>query len=54
MIYEGAIDSIASADKADIEKATNYVQISLDEALAGKSVDKAQTKPYGCSVKYKK
>ena len=54
LIYEGAIDSIASADKADIEKATNYVQTSLDEALAGKPVDKAQTKPYGCSVKYKK
>ena len=54
LIYEGAIDSIASADKADIEKATNYVQTSLDEALVGKPVDKAQTKPYGCSVKYKK
>ena len=54
LIYEGAIDSIASADKADIGKATNYVQTSLDEALSGKPVDKAQTKPYGCSVKYKK
>ena len=54
LIYEGAIDSIPSADKADIEKATNYVQTSLDEALAGKPVDKAQTKPYGCSVKYQK
>ena len=54
LIYEGAIDSIASADKEDISKATNYVQTSLDEALAGKPVDKAQTKPYGCSVKYKK
>ena len=54
LIYEGAIDSIASADKTDIEKATNYVQTSLDEALSGKPVDRAQTKPYGCSVKYKK
>ena len=54
LIYEGAIDSIASADQADIQKATNYVQTSLDEALAGKPVDKPQTKPYGCSVKYKK
>ena len=53
LIYEGAIDSIPSADKADVGKATNYVQTSLDEALAGKPVDKAQTKPYGCSVKYK-
>ncbi len=54
VVYEGAIDSIASADAGDIAKATNYVQASLDEALAGKPVEKAQTKPYGCSVKYKK
>ena len=54
LIYEGAIDSVPSADQADIGKATNYVRTSLDEALAGKPVDKAQTKPYGCSVKYKK
>ncbi len=54
LVYEGAIDSIASADPADIAKATNYVQTSLDDALAGKPVEKTQTKPYGCSVKYKK
>jgi peroxiredoxin len=54
LIYEGAIDSIASADKADLAKATNYVQASLDDALAGKPIEKAETKPYGCSVKYKK
>ena len=54
LIYQGAIDSISSADKGDVEKATNYVRVSLDEAMAGKPVAKAQTKPYGCSVKYKK
>ena len=53
IVYEGAIDSIASADKEDIAKATNYVQTGLDEALAGKPVSKAMSKPYGCSVKYK-
>jgi len=30
------------------------VKVALDESLAGKSVSTAQTKPYGCSVKYKK
>ena len=53
LIYSGAIDSIASADKADLAKATNYVRAALDEALAGKAVTHTQSKPYGCSVKYK-
>ena len=53
IVYEGAIDSIASADKSDITKATNYVQTGLDEVLAGKPISKPMSKPYGCSVKYK-
>ena len=53
LIYSGAIDSIPSADKADLAKATNYVGEALDEALAGKPVAHAKSKPYGCSVKYK-
>ena len=53
VVYEGAIDSIASADKDDIGKATNYVATGLDDALAGKPLAKSMSKPYGCSVKYK-
>ncbi|MDP3920250.1 MAG: thioredoxin family protein [Candidatus Omnitrophota bacterium] len=53
LIYQGAIDSIASADKADIAEATNYVQTSLDLAMAGRPVPVGATKSYGCSVKYK-
>ena len=45
IVYEGAIDSIASADKADLAKATNYVQAGLDEALDGKPVEKTMSKP---------
>ena len=52
VIYEGAIDSIASANPSDIPKATNYVKASLDEAMAGKPVTTATSKPYGCGVKY--
>ncbi|CAN5515279.1 thioredoxin family protein [soil metagenome] len=52
LIYEGAIDSKASTDPADIKAATNYVRMALEEAMAGKPVSKAQTKAYGCSVKY--
>lgn len=52
LIYEGAIDSIPSADKADLTKATNYVQTNLDAVLDGKPVSEPVTKAYGCSVKY--
>ena len=52
LIYQGAIDSIASTDSSDIPKATNYVRQTLNEALTGKPVTMAQTDSYGCSVKY--
>jgi hypothetical protein len=54
VIYEGAIDSKATPNPADIPLSTNYVKVALDESLAGKPVTTAQTKPYGCSVKYNK
>lgn len=50
--YAGAIDSIPSADQADIKKATNYVAEALDQVMAGSPVKVASTKAYGCSVKY--
>jgi AhpC/TSA family len=53
LVYAGGIDSIASANPADIKTATNYVKQSLNETLAGKPISMAQTRPYGCSVKYK-
>ena len=52
LIYAGGIDDKASTNKADIEKATNYVAKCLDAALAGKPVEKKTSTPYGCSVKY--
>jgi peroxiredoxin len=51
--YEGAIDSKASPNPADIPRSTNYVKAALDQSLAGKPITTPQTKPYGCSVKYK-
>jgi len=52
IIYEGAIDSKATPNPADIPNSTNYVKAALDEALAGKPVTTSISKPYGCSVKY--
>jgi peroxiredoxin len=54
IIYQGGIDDKASTDAEDIAKSRNHVQMALDEALAGKPVSVADTKPYGCGVKYKK
>jgi len=51
--YAGAIDSKATPNPADIPNSTNYVKAALDESLTGKPVTTSQTKPYGCSVKYK-
>lgn len=50
--YMGAIDSIKSANSADIAKATNYVDEGLTSLLAGKAIAKKSSSPYGCSVKY--
>ncbi len=52
IVYQGAIDSKATPNPADIPGSTNYVKVALDESLAGKPVTTANTKPYGCSVKY--
>ncbi len=52
VVYNGAIDSIRSANPADIAKATNYVTQAFGELKAGKPVSQPTTQPYGCSVKY--
>ena len=50
--YMGGIDSIASTDKDDIAKATQYVRQALAEIKNGKAVSVPTSEPYGCSVKY--
>ena len=52
IVYAGAIDDDPRGTKGD--DASNYVAAALDEVLAGKTVTMAETKPYGCSVKYAK
>lgn len=52
LVYAGAIDSKPSASVSDIAAATNHVKAALVETLAGKPVGLAQTRAYGCSVKY--
>jgi peroxiredoxin len=52
LIYDGAIDDRATTDLSDVNGATNYVTVALQEAMAGKPVSTPATRPYGCSVKY--
>ncbi len=52
MVYDGAIDDRPTANPADIPSSRNYLSQALSEAMAGKPVSIASTRPYGCSVKY--
>jgi peroxiredoxin len=53
LIYNGAIDDHPTTDPSDIPSSKNYVSMALQEAMSGKKVSDAATRPYGCSVKYK-
>jgi len=50
--YMGGIDSIATADAADIPNAEPYLKEAMLAVVQGSPVAHAVTKPYGCSVKY--
>lgn len=52
MIYDGAIDDKPTTDLNDVPGATNYVNLALEQAMAGRQVETPATRPYGCSVKY--
>ena len=51
LAYQGAIDD-RPASSGDPRTAKNYVKLAVEALLAGKAVPVAETKPYGCSVKY--
>ena len=53
VIYSGAIDDKPTTDLQDVQGATNYVSLALEQAMAGEPVQTPATRPYGCSVKYK-
>jgi peroxiredoxin len=50
--YMGGIDSIPTADVADIAHAEPYLREAMLAVVQGKPVEHAVTRPYGCSVKY--
>jgi hypothetical protein len=50
--YMGGIDSLATADVADIPRAEPYLKEALLAVVDDKPVAHPVTRPYGCSVKY--
>jgi peroxiredoxin len=52
LAYAGGIDSIPSANPADIAKAEPLARLAISQVAAGKAVETPTSKPYGCSVKY--
>ncbi|WP_287127653.1 hypothetical protein [Candidatus Cyanaurora vandensis] len=51
LIYNGAVDDKPTTDMT-VKADKNYVQLALNDALAGRPIAEATTRPYGCSVKY--
>lgn len=49
LVYAGAIDNGKPGKPGDL----NYVDQAVTQTLAGETVTTAETKPYGCPVKYK-
>lgn len=52
LAYAGGIDSIPSANPADIAKAEPLARLAISQVAAGKPVETPNSRPYGCSVKY--
>ncbi len=52
LIYRGAIDNAPNGKPDGGDKVVNYVDAALADLKAGKPVATAETKAYGCAVKY--
>ena len=52
VVYEGAIDDDPRGN-LEAGARTNYVSNALNDVAAAQAVSTPETKPYGCSVKYK-
>ena len=52
--YNGAIDNAPLGKVPKDKELVNYVDKALKELTSGKAVSIPKTKPYGCTVKYRK
>jgi len=52
LAYMGGADSLATTKVEDLARAEPYARNAIFAVLAGKPVEYAVTRPYGCTVKY--
>lgn len=52
LIYRGALDNAPLGDLDEGQRLVNYVARALADLATGERVESAETRPYGCSVKY--
>lgn len=52
LVYKGGVDNAPMGEVQDGTARVAYLQAALEEVTAGKPVTTAETRHYGCSVKY--
>jgi len=52
LVYAGGIDDSESMDPQVVARSKNHVRAALEDLLAGRPVQTAETAPYGCALAY--
>lgn len=52
LAYAGGIDDSQSMDVLAVKRSNNHVRAALEDLLAGRSVHRATTEPFGCALAY--
>jgi hypothetical protein len=53
VVYMGGIDDVPTPRDGDLGRATQLVDVALEEATAGQPISTPTSRPYGCNVKYR-
>ena len=52
LVYAGGIDDAQWTKVEEVKKGHNYVRAALDDVLAGRKVEDAESEPAGCAISY--
>jgi len=53
LVYMGGIDNVPTPRESDLARATQLVDVALEEATSGRPITTPTSRPYGCNVKYR-
>ena len=53
LVYMGGIDNIPTPRDQDLARATQLVDVALEQATSGQPIAAPTSRPYGCNVKYR-